>query len=84
MLESRGGAVDEEGLEAAKERMNNVQEAYATLGGGQGAGSGSFYEAIGGKEGYGSYAQCLRRPSEMYPFLNSTEEHVYVCECNPM
>lgn len=44
-----GGAVDEEGLEAAKERMNKVQEAYATLGGGQGAGSGSFYEAIGGK-----------------------------------
>jgi len=41
-------------------------------------------EAIGGKKGYGSYAHCLRRPSEMYPFLNSTEEHVYVCECNPM
>jgi len=44
-----GGGVDEDGLNAAKERMNNVQEAYATLGGGQGAGSGSFYEAIGGK-----------------------------------
>ena len=41
-------------------------------------------EAIGGKEGYGMYAHCFRRPSEMYPFLNSTEEHVYVCECNPM
>ena len=26
-----------------------MQEAYATLGGGQGAGTGSFYEAIGGK-----------------------------------
>lgn len=44
-----GGAVDEEGLSAAKERMNAVQEAYGILGGGQGAGSGSFYESIGGK-----------------------------------
>ena len=40
---------DEEGAAAAQERMLLVQEAYATLGGGQGAGSGSFYEAIGGK-----------------------------------
>ena len=44
-----GGVVDEEGAAAAKERMNAVQEAYGTLGGGQGAGSGSFYEAVGGK-----------------------------------
>ena len=40
---------DEEGAEAAKARMLDVQEAYAELGGGQGAGSGSFYEKIGGK-----------------------------------
>lgn len=40
---------DEEGAEAAKERMLEVQDAYAELGGGQGAGSGSFYESIGGK-----------------------------------
>ena len=40
---------DEEGAAAAQERMLLVQEAYATLGGGQGAGTGSFYEAIGGK-----------------------------------
>ena len=40
---------DEEGAEAAKERMLEVQSAYGELGGGQGAGSGSFYESIGGK-----------------------------------
>jgi len=40
---------DEEGAEAAKERMLEVQEAYAELGGGTGGSSGSFYESIGGK-----------------------------------
>jgi len=40
---------DEEGAEEAKARMLDVQAAYGELGGGQGAGSGSFYQRIGGK-----------------------------------
>lgn len=43
------GDEDEGAAEAAKERMLAVQDAYAELGGGQGAGSGSWYEAVGGK-----------------------------------
>ena len=40
---------DDEGAAAAEARMLEVQEAYAELGGGQGAGEGSFYASIGGK-----------------------------------
>jgi len=40
---------DDEGAKAAQQKMLEVQEAYAELGGGQGPGSGSFYASIGGK-----------------------------------
>ena len=46
-------------------------------------GYGDCHEkSIGGEAG--TYAHCHRRPSEMYPQFNSTEEHVYVCECSKM
>ena len=41
---------DEEGAKKANEQMLAVQEAYATLGGGMGTASGSWYAAVGGKE----------------------------------
>merc|ERR1719183_2282887 len=40
---------DEEGAAAAQERMLEVQDAYAEMGGGQGTGDGSWYAAVGGK-----------------------------------
>ena len=48
---------DEDGAKAAEQRMLEVQEAYAELGGGQGDASGSFYASIGGKARV-SFEQC--------------------------
>ena len=82
VLELEIDGIDEEGAKKANEQMLAVQEAYATLGGGMGTASGSWYAAVGFRlGGCGPGGACDPDSAQRVPLCREWAQNSYLNPC---